>query len=276
MAVARRTSQRVTLVMLVLASVTFITLDYKGDARHTIASVRNVARDAVAPAQRLIADVLHPLGDLFSGAVNYGAAQSQIQQLQKEIGNLQQQDAQQSIFVQQYQQLLQLQNIPYVGNIPTVTARIIQSSTSNFNEEIEIDKGSSSGVGPGEPVVASGGLAGLVVSASSSTAMVELVNDPRSSVGIRFGTNELAVANGTGAGGLLDIENLATGSPIHVGEQVFTSGLLPAAYPADIPVGTVASVQQVKGAFTTPATVKPYVDFTTLQYVAVLLWMPQA
>jgi rod shape-determining protein MreC len=276
MAVARRTSQRVTLVMLVLASVTVITLDYKGDARHTIASVRNAARDVVAPAQRLIADALHPIGDLFSGAVNYGAAQTQIQQLQKEIGALQQQDEQQSIFEQQYKQLLQLENIPFVGNIPTVTARIIQSSTSNFNEEIQIDKGYSSGIGPGEPVVAGNGLTGLVVSVSSSTAMVELVDDPRSSVGVRFGNNELAVVNGTGPGGVLDLENLATGSPIHVGETVYTSGLLPAAYPADIPVGTVASVQQVKGAFTTPATVKPFVNFSTLQYVAVLQWMPPA
>jgi cell shape-determining protein MreC len=68
--------------MLVLASATIITLDYKGDAHQTITSVRNAARDVVSPAQRLIADILHPVGDLFSGSVNYGDAQAQIVRLQ--------------------------------------------------------------------------------------------------------------------------------------------------------------------------------------------------
>lgn len=274
MAVPRRTSQRVTLVMLLLASATVITLDYRGDARHTIASVRNVARDAVSPAQRVVADILHPIGNFFSGAVNYSAAQAQVQQLQQEIANLKQEQEQQAIFEQQYQQLLGLEHISFAENIPTVTGRIIEGSSSNFSEEIEIDKGSSSGVGPNMPVVAAAGLAGIVVSVSSSTAMVQLITDPQSSIGIRLAKNELAIANGAGAGADLAVA-LQSGQPATTGNIVYTSGLLPAAYPADIPVGTVSSVQTTPG-YTTSVTVRPYVNFNDLQYVAVMQWVPPA
>lgn len=274
MAVARRTSQRVTLVMLVLASATIITLDYKGDAHQTITSVRNAARDVVSPAQRLIADILHPVGDLFSGSVNYGDAQAQIVRLQQQIGTLQQQAEQEQQFDQEYRQILSLEHLGFSQNIPTVEAGIIAGTTSNFNEEIEIDKGTSSGIGPNMPVVASNGLAGFVVSAGGSTAMVELITDPRSSIGVRFGDDDLGVAGGAGAGADLDVA-LQSGEPVHTGEIVYTSGLLPAAYPADIPVGTVSSVQVTPG-YTTSVTISPYVDFNDLQYVDVMQWVPPA
>jgi hypothetical protein len=38
----------------------------------------------------------------------------------------------------------------------------------------------------------------------------------------------------------------------------------------------VSSVQTVPGAFTTVATVQPFVDFDTLQYVTVMQWLPPA
>jgi cell shape-determining protein MreC len=92
---------------------------------------------------------------------------------------------------------------------------------------------------------------------------------------VRFGDNVLAVANGGGPGEPITVD-VQSGATVTMGETVYTSGLLPAAYPADIPVGTVSSVQTVPGAFTTVATVQPFVDFDTLQYVTVMQWLPPA
>ena len=92
MATSRRnTSQRLTLVILLLASVTVITIAYRGEARNAINSVRNGAGDAFAPVQRVIAAVLHPIGNLFAGVVNYGGALSENQRLQLEVGPLRRQ-----------------------------------------------------------------------------------------------------------------------------------------------------------------------------------------
>ncbi len=276
MAVTRRTSQRLTLVMLVLASITIITLDYRGDARNTIGSARDAARDILAPIQGAVSDLLHPIGQFFSGAVNYSSAQSENEALQRENGQLRREMAENSIAEQQLRQLLSQLHLPFVENVTTVTAQVIDQSTSNFQLEIEIDRGTHDGVGIGMPVVDGAGLAGTVVSAGSSTSMVELLEDPRSSVAVRFGSNQFAAANGQGPGEPLSLNFVESSEPLRRGEIVFTSGLLGAAYPADIPVGTVSSVQSTPGSPTKTASVAPFVDFSNLQYVTVVQWLPPA
>lgn len=276
MAVTRRTSQRLTLVMLLLVSATILTLDYRGDARGWIGGIRNAARDVFAPIQGAVGDVLHPVGDFFSGSVNYGAAQHENQTLQQENGRLQRQLAESGAAQQQLRQVLAQLHLPFVENVPTVVAEVIDQSPSNFQQELEIDRGTADGVGDGMPVVAGAGLVGTVISASSHTAQVELVTDPRSDVGVRFGSNELAVVGGQGPNAPLSLQFVQSGQPVRRGEVVATSGLAGATYPADIPIGTVSSVVSATGSYTKIATVKPYVDFTNLQYVSVMQWLPPA
>ena len=92
MAASRRnTSQRLTLVILLLASITVITVAYKGEARRAIGSVRDGAADVVAPLQRGVAAVLHPIGNLFAGMAGYGGALGENQRLQLEVGQLRRQ-----------------------------------------------------------------------------------------------------------------------------------------------------------------------------------------
>jgi rod shape-determining protein MreC len=276
MAVTRRTSQRLTLVMLLLVSATILTLDYRGDARGWIGGVRNVARDVFAPVQGAIGDLRRPVGDFFSGSVNYGAAQQENRALQQENDQLRRQLAETGAVEQQLGQVLAQLHLPFVENIPTVVAQVIDESPSNFQQEMEIDRGTADGVGAGMPVVGGAGLVGTVVSAGHHTALVELVSDPRSDVGVRFGANELAVAAGQGPNAPLALQFVQSGEAVHVGQVVTTSGLVGAAFPADIPVGTVSSVVSPPGAYTKIASVKPYVDFTNLQYVSVMLWLPPA
>jgi rod shape-determining protein MreC len=276
MAVTRRTSQRLTLIMLVLVSVTIITLDYRGDAKSTITSTRNAARDVFAPIQRVIADVLHPVGDLFSGAVNYGQAQSENLALQREVGQLQRELAENGAAVAQVQQLLAQEHLPFVENIPTVAAQVIVGEPSNFDLTVEIDKGTANGVGVGMPVVAGPGLAGTIISAGSDTATVQLITDANSSVGVRFGGNQIAVVQGQGPSSPLVLEFVQAGESASKGQEVYTSGLLGAAYPSDIPIGTVSSVHFTSGSYTKVATVRQAVNFSNLQYLTVLQWLPPA
>ena len=88
----RNTSQRLTLVILLLASITVITVAYKGEARHVIGSVRNGAADVGgSPLQRAVASVLHPVGNFFAGMADYGGALGENQRLQLEVGQLRRQ-----------------------------------------------------------------------------------------------------------------------------------------------------------------------------------------
>jgi rod shape-determining protein MreC len=271
----RNTSQRLTLVILVLASITAITLDYRGESSHAIGAVRNGARDVLSPVQRLLSDALRPVGDFFSGAVNYGSAVSENTHLESQLGALKRQALENATAEQQLQEILSEQHLPYVENIPTVLATVITGATSNFELTFEIDRGTSSGVGKGMPVVAGAGLVGTVASAGSSTAMVEVITDPRSSVSVRFGRpGSLAIADGQGGSSPLALSGVTANMSPHVGETVYTSGITGAAVPAGIPVGTVTSVHYTSGLLTKSVLVKPLAELDEISYVTVLQWLP--
>jgi len=272
----RNTSQRLTLVILLLASITVITVAYKGEARHAVTSVRNAAADVVSPLQRGIAAVLHPVGNFFAGMADYGGALSENQRLQLEVGQLRRQLVEASQAQAQLDQIKAEERIPFADGIPEVLAQVISSPASNFDVTVEIDRGTSNGVGVGMPVVSGAGLVGSVISAGGSTAVVQLVTDPRSEVGVRFGSGNVALAQGQGEGNPLALQDVSETAVTYRGAPVLTSGLDVAAYPSGIPVGTVSKVRHPGGSLTSQVSVSPYVNVSELQYLAVLQWLPPA
>lgn len=275
MATRRNTSQRLTLVILLLASITAVTLDYRGAASRGIDHLRSGARDVISPVQSLLSGALRPIGDFFSGAVNYGAAVSDNRHLQAEMGTLRRQVLQNQTAEHQLQQILAEQHLPFVANIPTLLATVISGASSNFELTLELDRGTAAGVGTQMPVVAGAGLVGSVVSAGSSTSLVQLITDPRSSFGVRIGTTGwIAVATGQGAGSPLTLSGVTAAMRPRVGQTVYTSGLAGAAYPAGIPVGTVSAVHYVGGSLTKTVLVKPLADLQGTGYVSVMQWFP--
>jgi rod shape-determining protein MreC len=272
----RNTSQRLTLVILVLASITAITLDYRGEASHGISSVRNAARDALSPVQRVLSGALRPIGDFVSGAVNYGNAVQQNEQLRSQLGTLRREVLQNQAAEQQLQQILNEQHLPYVQNLPTLLAQVISGSTSNFEDTFEIDRGTSAGVGVGMPVVAGPGLVGTVISAGASTAVIQAITDPGVVIGVRFDTpGALPVeAEGHGAGFPLELSGVTADMSAKAGQLVYTSGVMGDSLPAGIPVGTVSSVRYSGGSLTKSVFVTPVASLEGVGYVTVLQWFP--
>jgi len=276
-AVSRRnTSQRLTLVILLLASITVITVAYKGEARRATGSVRNGAADVVSPLQRAVASVLHPVGNFFAGMADYGGALGENQRLQLEVGQLRRQLIESEQAQVQLDQLRAEQHIPFADGIPEVLAQVISAPSSNFDVTIEIDRGTSDGVGVGMPVASGVGLVGSIISAGHSTAVVQLLTDPRSEVGVRFGSGNVALAQGQGETDPLQLQDVSETAFTYRGAPVVTSGLDVAAYPSGIPVGTVSSVRHPGGSLTSDVLVAPLVTLSALQYVAVLQWLPPA
>jgi rod shape-determining protein MreC len=271
----RNTSQRLTLLILVIASITAITLDYRGPASHALGSVRNGVRDVFAPIQQGLSDVFRPVGDFFSGAVNYESVVNDNAHLREQIGNLRRQALENQSAAEQLQQLLALEHLPFLGNSKDVLADVISGPSSNFELTLTIDRGTADGVGVGMPVVSGAGLIGTVISAGTTTAVVRLVTDPSSRVGVRFPDGDVGVASGQGAGRDLSVQVIGSASPLpRRGQVVFTSGLQPSAYPAGIPVGTVAAVHFAGGALNPAVAMRPIALLSDVQYVAVVQWLP--
>ena len=281
MAFARRTNQRVTLLMLVLASVTVLALDYHGEASRAIGHIRHGVAEVLSPFQRAVAAALHPIGDVVSGSIHYGELQTQNEQLRSKLGALNERLAANNIASESAKQVLSLAGLPFVGDTPTVPAEVISGPASNFEATVEINRGTSSGVGSGMPVVADGGLIGTVTSASANTATVRLISDHRSTVGVRDAKDDLFISSGGGLGHALSLTILPGGTntttvTARKGDLLETSTQDAGAYPAGIPVAMVSGVRTPVGGTPQAVSATPVVNLSDLGFVAVVQWVPSA
>jgi rod shape-determining protein MreC len=260
-------------LILLLVSITVVTLDYHGVVSRGIGHVKNGVADVLSPFQRATTVVLHPIGDVFAGAIHYGQLETQNAQLRSQIGNLQRKASEQNFSLAAANKIATLSHLPYV-NVPTVVGEVISPSSSNFEQTLQIDVGSSDGVGPGMPVVGPSGLVGTIISSSGSESIVEITIDSRFNIGLLVGPTYFQ-AKGTGANLTLTQIESKTVLP-RKGQLAITSGQDNGAYPPGIPVGTVSSVNKSATGVLQTISVKSSVNFSQLQYISVLQWLPPA
>ena len=142
---------------------------------------------------------------------------------------------------------------------------------SNFEWTITIDKGSSAGVKRDDAVVAGNGLVGHIVQVTSGWSQVQLIVDPDSSVAARLIVSRQAgILQGRGASSMF-LGEVRAGTSVETNEGVETAGYQNGLYPPGVPIGTVSLVQHNPGELTENVFVHPYVDFSTLDYVLVVL-----
>jgi rod shape-determining protein MreC len=262
-----------TIGLLVVASIAIITLDYRGQAHGVITGAKRAAHDAFAPVQSGVDAIARPVGSFLSGAVHGGDLEAQNAKLRREIGALQRQTLNTQATRNALRALQRLDHLPWVGAIPTVTAQVTALNPSDFAATVQLDKGSTSGVAVGMPVVGGAGLVGQVIEVWSSGCTVRLVTDVDSSVGARFGSGgSLALVVGSGLGRSLAVNLVAPGTSLHKGEVLTTSGLQNAQYPPDIPVASVSSFSSTPSASQETVSARPLADLAVLEYVDVLQW----
>lgn len=274
MAKSRRSRRpRNTLLVLVLASVTIITLDARGGFHRITSGARSVAADAFAPVRSGVDGIIEPVGSFLAGSVHYGAVRQQNQKLQAEINQLKMRDRSAAATEQAMKALSAVLNLPFVGNLQTVPAEVTNYGTSDFAATIDISVGRSQGVQLDMPVVGAGGLVGQVVQANHSTATVRLITDGQSVVGVRYGPapGALAVLTGEGSGKPLDADLVPTNAPLAAGDVFTTSGLQGANFPGGIPVASVVSAKSGANASQKSVVLQPVADLAHLRYVSVLL-----
>jgi rod shape-determining protein MreC len=276
-AVYRRTARpRFLLLLLVLSAATLVTLDARAGGSSVIAQVRAKAHDAFAPVQDATHSVLRPIGNFFTGVVHYGDLKSENAQLRDELAKVRGQQLRAADAQRELQLLLHQQHLDFVGNIPTVAAQVVETSSSNFEASVQINRGTSSGVAVGMPVVAGAGLVGRVVEVSAKRSTVLLLTDPTFGVGVRLTSNgDTGVANGRGHDNPMTIDLVPPNTRLNRGDVLLTSGLQLERYPEGIPVGTVRAVKQQPGALQEDVTIDPAVDLSRLEFVQVLQWSGQ-
>jgi rod shape-determining protein MreC len=264
-----------TIAILVLASITIITLDYRGNLHGGFTSLRRGAHDLFSPVQRGVDGVLRPVGDFFAGAVNYHSAQSENARLQAELNRYRRLAAEHQAQVRELQQLDRLTHLPFVGAIPYVTAQVTLNSPSDFASTVELDKGTADGVGVGMPVVGGAGLVGQVEQVWTHGCAVQLIDDETSAVSVRYGVHgATALVSGRGDDQPLEVDFVPLGTKLAPGTLLTSAGLQHDAFPPGIPVARVRSSSASSSQAYETVTADPLADLGNLQYVDVLQWTP--
>jgi rod shape-determining protein MreC len=152
-------------------------------------------------------------------------------------------------------------------------ARVVGAGLDPGVSVLRIDEGALDGLERGFPVLSGAGLVGRVLDVGWTTAEVQLVADPRVSVPaqiLRTGARGRLRGRGDGLDFGLVLSEVLRSDDVRPGDRVVTSGL-GGIYPPGIPIGRVTRLFTKEGVPHRFADVAPFVDFSRLEAVEVIL-----
>jgi rod shape-determining protein MreC len=266
---SRRT--RAVLVVLLLASLTLIALNgNSGPGR----ALRSGAGAVFGPVQRVAAGAFRPVHDFFGGIGKNDAAR--LAALQKENDALRLAERAAQYATCRAGELDALLKVAGLGQYTVKMAQVIAvGPRQGFAWTAEIDAGAIDGLKVGMTVINGDGLVGRLKTVSGSTSTVLLTIDPSFNVGARVeGTLEIGFASGEGTDPM-QVQMLSGQAVLKPGDRMVTDTRAGSTFAGGIPIGSLLQVRGTVGSQTRYATLKPYVNFTSLDLVGVIVQTPR-
>lgn len=277
MATGTRTARsRFTLIFLLLSSATLLTLDARDF--EPLQRTEETLTDLISPLRSGADRLFEPVGDAWTGVTGYDELEAENQLLREELQKLEGQQILDSDAAIRLESLLDVLGLPYVQDIPNVVGEVVTANVGNFDRySVQINRGSEDGIRNGMPVVTRGGLIGRIDGdPGRGHSRVTLLTDPSFEVGVLVvGTNDVALASGSGHGGpLMVTKGLEIDTEVAVGHEVVTSGVDRSRYPPGIPIGIVTDIDFDEARLLQLLTVEPSANTDNLSFVTVLLYDP--
>jgi rod shape-determining protein MreC len=271
--------RRIVVGVLVLLSLVLITVSFRSSA---LDGVQGTAAGMLRPFEVAADRVSAPFRDAvdwFRGLVN---AKDENAKLKKQVEALREQLVLDESAVQENVQLraqLQYLGPPSLANFDRKHAAVLTNPQSALDESITIAAGTNDGVRSGDPVIdASGGLVGTIDRAWSSVARVNLLIQGQDVTAMDLDNPAAAglIRSGGGGGDVLIFDRVPKAPNVQVGNIVITAGSLgkgklPSMFPRGLRIGTVSSVSNNDVNTFKTIQVQPFVDFSSLQSVIVLV-----
>lgn len=260
------------LVFLALA-VVVITLDYRLGPGGPLQRAKDFSVTLVAPVQRGFTTIFRPVGNFFSSIGELGSLRSENAELEDALEQAEADVREAESLVDENRRLREFLDLEQSWVVSErVTARVIAAAPKNLNWAAIIDKGRTDGIRPDMAVIAPEGLVGKVYSVTSHQATILYLIDSRGAAGARVdGGRDTGIVHGNGAGEPLTFEYVSVNAEAEEDDRVVTSGYDGGIFPAGIPIGFIVDVGGDARQATKEIDVEPYVDFTTLDFVQVLV-----
>ena len=269
---SRRT--RVVLALLILTSFTLITVDYRAGDGTALRGLRSAAATVFGPVQRAVTSVLRPIGNALATLGDLGGLNDEVNTLRAENADLKNQLHQVDDLRRENDELRRLNGLTARGGYKTVRCRVVAVGPDNFEWTATVDCGSRDGIKADQTVVNADGLVGKVIEVAPFTAQVLLAIDPEFTVIGRLaahGTSGPVTGNGLKPAEMVLLEPTAK---VSKGEAIVSQGVQ-GGIVAGVPIGVVESVSRERSVLTRTVSVKPFVRFTALDVVAVVVEPPR-
>lgn len=125
-------------------------------------------------------------------------------------------------------------------------AELLYEAADPYSRKVVINRGLSSDIAPGSPVINEAGVLGQVTRVYLQSSEVTLLIDHDAAIpvlDVRTGKRSVAYGSTVAGAGLLEMRYVASNTDVEVGDVLTTSGL-DGIYPAGLPVAKVTSVER--------------------------------
>jgi rod shape-determining protein MreC len=266
----RRT--RAVLGALLTVALVLIVVSYADGSNFLLRHVRGASDTVFGGAEHAGSSV----GRFFDRS---GSSSSQVSSLEQQVTQLRAELSQAQLSKSQYAALHKMLQVAGADQVKVVAASVIAVG-QGYQQTVTLDVGSSDGVRVGQTVLNGQGLVGDITAVSGDTATVQLADAGSAVIGVAVApSGQLGWVTGPGktasGSGFMRLQMLSSAAVLALGDQLVTG---PSAsnqpYIAGVPVGVITKLVSINGALTEAADVRPYVDYSALSVVGVVLVPP--
>lgn len=265
---SKKTVMIATLIILIAANILLLAVSRRN--RLPTNDVGPVAITIVGPFQKLVSLTMERVNDIWRHYFSLISVSRENDELRKALGKAAEKENRCAEIEISNERLRSLLNFHKNYTSDMLAAEVIGKDPSSWFKTIIIDKGSTDGVGRGDPVVVPEGIAGQIMEVAENYSKVLLIIDRNSAVD--------SLVQRTRARGVIKgesirqctLEYVLQKNEVKAGDTIVSSGL-DGVYPKGLRVGEVSEVNTGSSGIFKEVIVNPYVDFEKLEEVLVIV-----
>ena len=243
--------------------------------RSGVRAIEAVSFGIFARVQSATSSMVHNVRDVWTNYAALRGARDENVRLKQELAELEVRLQEQRALAARTTKLQELLALQQSTTLPTVAAEVIAGNANPGIRQITIGRGTADGVQANMAVIAPKGVVGRIVGQPAAHASrVQLIIDHSAAAG--------ALTERSRAGGMvigvdkqppLAMDLVSNLSDVKPGDMVVTSGV-DGIYPKGYTIGTIEAAERGPGLYQL-ITVRPAVDFSSLEEVLVVLVPPR-
>lgn len=237
----RGPTPEVRLLVIVVISLALLVVDSRWPV---FDPVRKAVSMLIYPFQR-IAMAPRDVVDLVDNWLNAASAtRNEKEALQRQRIELAQLASHMAQLTTENQQLRRLLSVSEPGAQKSIAVEVLYEPANALSHHLVFNKGSTSGIEPGMPVIDEGGVVGQIIRVTPLTSEAALMTDGKISVPVQVVRNGLRlIAFGGNPDGKVEVRYLPVNADVEAGDELVTSGI-GGLFPAGLAVGRVEEVRR--------------------------------